>query len=119
MKQIVANHILLEVCPLSNLLFYNFYPNIFNITKYIDNITISSDDDNKQKTNLSLEYLFIYNCGVTIEQIKQLLLNSLNSNVYSIEQFYHDFETWYHQYQEKIPNIEPNKYQLKYSDTCD
>jgi hypothetical protein len=128
MKQIVANHIMLEVCPLSNLLFYNYYPSIPNIVKYIDNIVISSDDDNKQKTNLSLEYLFLYNCGITIQQIKRLLLNTLKDldqsrskqgNTYNLDQFNKDFNSWYELYKNNLPNIEPNKYQLKYSDICD
>lgn len=118
MKQIVANHILLEVCPLSNLLFYNYYPNISNISKYINNIVICSDDDNKLKTNLSLDYLFLYNSGLTIQQIKQLLLNSLSDGFYDSKQFNQEFDLWYQQYQNKLPNIDPNKYQLKYSNLC-
>lgn len=125
MKKIIANNILLEVCPLSNLLFYNYYPNINNIIKYDHNITISSDDDNKTRTNISLEYLFLYNIGIPIMVIKQILSNAFRDKQiketihdYDLNKFNDEFSQWYNEYGSKLPPVKKINYQLALNDDC-
>ena len=52
------NKILLEICPISNYFFHHSIYNYHKFIKNIDYIIIGSDDDNKQNSNLSIDYMF-------------------------------------------------------------
>lgn len=99
--------ILFEICPLSNLYLFHYYPAINNIVKYIDHIVIGSDDNNKQRTNLSLDFMFLYMSGISLLQIKQLLINSISHN-YDFESFVKDFDVWYSDNSDFLGNTNKN-----------
>jgi adenosine deaminase len=90
---IKQNKIFLEICPLAYKILHNYDLNIKDIVNNIDFITVGSDDDNKYKTNLSSDYLFLYEKGLNLNQIKKILLNCAKFNpFFDIKKFNSDFE---------------------------
>jgi len=93
LNEIKEKKIYLEICPLSNKILFNYSLNKKNIIENYEIITIGSDDDNKFKTNLSSDYLYLYNSGIDLNIIKKLLLNSAKFNPYfDIAKFNTDYE---------------------------
>ena len=103
--------ILFEICPLSNLYLFHYYPAINNIIKYIDHIVIGSDDNNKQRTNLSLDFMFLYMSGISLLQIQQLLINSISHN-YDLESFVKDFDVWYSDNSDFLGSMNKNVFMI-------
>ena len=92
---IYNKNIILELCPISN---YFYHQTIYNYDKFINllnYIVIGSDDDNKLLSNLSIDLMFLYYYyKINIQQIKQLLSNSLKcvpSNIINQFNFYNKF----------------------------
>lgn len=99
---IKQKNIFLEICPLTYKILHNYDIDIKDIINNINLITIGSDDDNKYKTNLSSDYLFLYEKGLNLDQMKKILLNSAKFNPsFSIEKFNSDFDI----FSEKLKNL--------------
>jgi len=92
-NMIKEKKIFLEICPLTYKILHNYELDINDIIKNINFITIGSDDDNKYKTNLSSDYMFLYLKGLNLKQIKKILLNTAKFNPnFKIEKFNFDFD---------------------------
>jgi adenosine deaminase CECR1 len=95
LNDIIKNNICLEICPLSNKILYNYNVIESNINNNSSIVTIGSDDDNKFRTNLSSDFLYLYNSGININLIKILLLNSSKFNPYfDIHKFNDDYDNF-------------------------
>ena len=75
------NKIFIELCPISNYIYHNTIYNTNLIKKYLNYILIGSDDDNRLKSNLTIDYMMLYYYyRLTKEEIIKLLLNYDNNN---------------------------------------
>jgi len=108
---------IIEICPIGNYLFHNTIYDFEKLKKYINtnNIVIGSDDDNKQNSNLTFDYMFLFlYYRLSIDEIKKLLLNSfdsINENIYNNKYQINDFNN---KYQINNFNDEYNKWYNKY-----
>lgn len=85
MKEIENKKIFLEICPISNKILFNVEPNIKMIEKYINNIVIGSDDDNKLNCNLKNNLDYLIKTGLTCKHIDILVKNAQTfTNQYNI-----------------------------------
>lgn len=101
---IKKNNITMEICPISNKMIYDYKLNIQDIIDNIHNIIIGSDDDNKLCSNISHDYLYLYQKGLSLQHIKVLLKNNIKflpDKEYE-KQFDTDFDNFMNEYYIKL-----------------
>lgn len=100
LDDIYKDKLTLEICPISNKMLYNYKLNINNIIDNINIIVIGSDDDNKLKSNITHDYLYLYKLGLTLDQIKILISNNIKfMDNYDINDFNVEFDTFINTYE--------------------
>jgi adenosine deaminase len=106
LAEIENNNIVLEICPISNKLIYNYKLDIHDIKKNINFIVIGSDDDNKLVSNITHDYVYLYHKGLSMNNIYTLLKNNIPFVPnYSLKEFDIEFNKFVDKYNLEFSNM--------------